>query len=79
MEGLQRKGEAAFVAAPAMLTLDSEDLEDLEDAPESEIEAQEGEALDQATAAQTIDELKQEIGTLNCPRSRGRTRPPRWP
>ena len=34
--------------------------------PESEIEAQEGEILDQATAAQTIDELKQEIGTLNA-------------
>ena len=49
-----------------MLALDSEDFEDLEDAPESEIEAQEGEVLDQATAAQTIDELKQEIGTLNA-------------
>ena len=66
VEGLHRKGEAAFVAAPAMLTLDREDLEDLEDAPESEVEAQEGEILDQATAAQTIDELKQEIGTLNA-------------
>ena len=65
VEGLQRKGEADFVAAPAVLALDSEDFEDLEDAPESEIEAQEGEVLDQATAAQTIDELKQEIGTLN--------------
>ena len=64
VEGLQGKGEAGFVAAPAMLTLDSEDFEDLEDAPESEVEAQEGEVLDQATAAQTIDELQQEIGTL---------------
>ena len=66
VEGLQRQGEADFVAAPAVLALDSEDFEDLEDAPESEIEAQEGEVLDQATAAQTIDELKQEIGTLNA-------------
>ena len=65
VEGLQRQGEADFVAAPAVLALDREDFEDLEDAPESEIEAQEGEVLDQATAAQTIDELKQEIGTLN--------------
>ncbi|MDE0143416.1 MAG: helicase-related protein [Caldilineaceae bacterium] len=64
LEGLQRKGETGFIAAPAMLTLDSEDFEDLEDAPENEIEAQEGEVLDQATAAQTIDELQQEIGTL---------------
>ena len=66
VEGLQRQGEADFVAAPAVLALDSEDFEDLEDAPESEIEAQEGEVLDQATAAQTIDELKLEIGTLNA-------------
>ena len=66
VEGLQRQDEADFVAAPAVLALDSEDFEDLEDAPESEIEAQEGEVLDQATAAQTIDELKQEIGTLNA-------------
>ena len=66
VEGLQRQGEADFVAAPAVLALDSEDFEDLEDAPESEIEAQEREVLDQATAAQTIDELKQEIGTLNA-------------
>ena len=64
LEGLQRKGETAPIAAPAMLALDSEDFEDLEDAPEDEIEAQEGEVLDQATAAQTIDELQQEIGTL---------------
>ncbi|MCY4071970.1 MAG: helicase-related protein [Chloroflexi bacterium] len=64
LEGLQRKGETGLIAAPAMLTLDSEDFEDLEDAPEDEVEAQEGEVLDQATAAQTIDELQQEIGTL---------------
>ena len=66
LEAQQRKGEAPSAAAPAMLTFDSEDLEDLDEAPESEIEAQEGEALDQATAAQTIDELKQEIGTLTA-------------
>jgi len=66
LEGLQRKGEAALIAAPATLALDSEDFDDLEDAPEDEIEAQEGEVLDQATAAQTIDELQQEIGTLTA-------------
>ncbi len=56
-------------AVPAAMTtgiplLDTEDVEDLEDAPESEIEETEAEILDQATAAQTIDELKAEIGTL---------------
>ena len=44
--------------------LDVEDVEDLEDAPESEIEAAEAEIFDQATAAQTIDEIKAEIATL---------------
>ena len=64
VEGLQRKGGAESVTATAGLALDREDLEDLEDAPESEIEAQEGEILDQATAAQTIEELEREIDTL---------------
>ena len=43
---------------------DPEDLEDLEDAPDSEVEAAEGEILDQATAARSIAELKAEIETL---------------
>ena len=66
VEGLQRRGQAAFVPAAIELGLDREDFEDLEDAPESEIEAQEGEVLDLATAAQTIDELKREIDTLTA-------------
>ncbi len=45
-------------------TLDDEDVEDLEDAPEDEVAAAEEEILDQATAARTIDELKSEIETL---------------
>ena len=45
--------------------LDAEDVEDLEDAPDNEIEAAEEEILDQATAARTIAELKAEIETLN--------------
>lgn len=44
--------------------LDDEDVDDLEDAPDSEIEQAEEEILDQATAARTIVELKAEIGTL---------------
>ncbi len=59
MELLHR---ATIIAdAPA---LDAEDVEDLEDAPENEIEAAEEEILDQATAARTIAELRAEIGTL---------------
>ena len=44
--------------------LDSDDLEDLEDAPESEVEAAEAEVLNQATAAQSVSELRAEIETL---------------
>ena len=44
---------------------DSEDLEDLEEAPDNEVEAAEDQVLDQATAARTIEELKAEIATLS--------------
>jgi superfamily II DNA or RNA helicase len=63
LELLQR-GAAARVMATAVPTLDAEDVEDLEEAPEHEMEAAEEEILDQATAARTIDELKAEIATL---------------
>ena len=64
LELLQRGGAiptAIVVDAPA---LDEEDVEDLEDAPDNEVEAAEEQILDQATAARTIDELKAEIETL---------------
>ncbi len=63
VELLQR---AASVLVPDLAgpLLDKDDLEDLEDAPESEVEATEEEILDQATAAATIAELKTEITTL---------------
>ena len=64
LELLQRGGSipTAFVIdAPA---LDAEDVEDLEEAPDNEVEAAEEQILDQATAARTITELKAEIGTL---------------
>jgi len=44
--------------------LDDDDVEDLEEAPENEIEQAEEEILDQATAASTIAELRAEIATL---------------
>ncbi len=65
LELLQRGGEIAPVLAATVPTLDPEDVEDLEDAPDDEIAAAEEEILDQATAARTIAELKAEIGALN--------------
>ena len=64
LELLQRGGEVAPAIAAAVPTLDAEDVEDLEDAPDNEVAAAEEEILDQATAARTIAELKAEIETL---------------
>jgi superfamily II DNA or RNA helicase len=63
LELLQR-GAAVEPTAAGGLVLDSEDVEDLEDAPDDEVQAVEEEVLDQATAARTIGELKAEIATL---------------
>ena len=63
LELLQR-GAVATALATAVPVLDAEDVEDLEEAPDNEVEAVEAEVLDQATAARTIDELKAEIATL---------------
>ncbi len=63
LELLQRGGGVAPLAG-SMKTLDTDDIEDLEDAPENEVEKAEEEVLDQATAARTIDELRAEIATL---------------
>ncbi|MCL4866289.1 MAG: DUF3883 domain-containing protein, partial [Gemmatimonadales bacterium] len=62
MELLQRAGQVAAMVAGRVL--DEEDVEDLEEAPESEVGAAEEEILDEATAASTITELKAEILSL---------------
>ncbi len=59
---LVRRGGAVAMNDGAVF--DAEKLEDLEDAPESEIEAAEEEVLDQATAASSIEELRREIQAL---------------
>ncbi|HEX6899316.1 MAG TPA: helicase-related protein [Thermoanaerobaculia bacterium] len=63
LEVLQRGGRATEVAFTVPV-LDADDVEDLEEAPDNEVEAAEEEILDQATAARSIAELKIEIGTL---------------
>jgi len=64
LEVLQRGGQVAALLAPALRTLDDDDIEDLDEAPDTELEAAEEEILDQATAARTIAELQKEIETL---------------
>ena len=61
---LQRGSQAATVIAESFPLLDGDDIEDLEDAPDDEVAAAEGEILDRATAARSVDELQSEIGSL---------------
>jgi SNF2 family DNA or RNA helicase len=63
LELLQRAAAVDEIAASTPL-LDPDEVEDLEDAPDNEVQATEEEVLDQATAARTIDELSAEIATL---------------
>ena len=64
LELMQRSGAAPVPSLSSGRLLDEDDVEDLEDAPENEVEAAEEEVLDQATAAATVAELKLEIATL---------------
>ena len=63
LELLQRGAFAEAIVADVPM-LDEDDVDDLDEAPEDEVEALEEQILDQATAARTIDELKAEIVTL---------------
>ncbi len=53
---------AAFLGGGRLL--DADDLEDLDEAPDEEVEAVEEAVMDQATAARTMDELRAELDTL---------------
>ncbi|MGF6971523.1 SNF2 family DNA or RNA helicase [Paraburkholderia sp. WC7.3g] len=64
LEVLHRGGQAMPILAASLPAFDSEDVEDLEEAPDTEVEAAEEEILDQATAARSIAELRIEIETL---------------
>ena len=64
LETLQRGRHVTTEVMSMGLELDPEDMEDLEGAPEDEIETTEEQILDQATAAGSIAELKAEIKTL---------------
>lgn len=63
LELLQR-GNLVAPLPDGVPDLDEDDVEDLEEAPDNEVEAVEEQILDQATAARTISELKSEIATL---------------
>jgi len=58
-EAMQRNG-----SMPSQQDLSDQDIEDLDDAPDEEVEQVEEQVLDDATAATSIAELKEEIETL---------------
>ena len=65
-EKLLKRGGTALVQVPqALPSYTEEDLEELEDAPSTEVEQAEEQVIDQATAARTIAELEAEIAILN--------------
>ena len=64
LELLQRGAAVPEMPIATGPLLDAEDVEDLDEAPENEVEAAEEAVLDQATAAATLAELKLEIATL---------------
>ena len=57
----ETRGAAAVAGGPL---LDIDDLEDLDEAPEAEVEAAESAVMDAATAASTAAELQAEVETL---------------
>ncbi len=61
---LLQRGAYIQAMAADIPYLDEEDFDDLEDAPDLEVEEFAERVLDRATAARTIDELKAEIETL---------------
>ena len=63
-EQILRRGAEANLSRGGAPELTEDDIEDLEDAPESEIEVEEERILDAATASRTIVELEKEIATL---------------
>lgn len=64
LELLHRAGQVEPVLSDSIPSFDKEDFEDIDDSPDNEVTAIEEKILDQATAASTITELKQEIETL---------------
>ncbi len=56
--------DAAALPGAEIPSYTSDDLDDLEDAPSTEVEAAEQQVIDQATAARTIAELEAEIAIL---------------
>lgn len=60
----KRGSEAVIDTTLDLPEIDEEDIEEIDDRPDAEVEELEEEVVDQASAAQTIAELRAEIATL---------------
>lgn len=61
---LQRGADTQLTIQPVLAAYESDDLDELDDAPDVEVEQAEDRVVDQATAARTIAELEAEIAIL---------------
>ncbi len=61
---LKREANTHLVVPPSLPIYDTDDLDELDDAPDVELEQAEDQVVDQATAARTIAELEAEIAIL---------------
>jgi SNF2 family DNA or RNA helicase len=61
---LKRGAEVRVDLTAGLPAMTADDLDDLDDAPDAEVEATEERVVDQASAARTIAELREEIGLL---------------
>ena len=64
-ELIKRGKDVAKTSTNAAPTLTDDEIDDLEDAPDAEVEELEAQVIDLATAAQSIEELRAEIEILN--------------
>jgi superfamily II DNA or RNA helicase len=64
-EELMRRGVAATISTPELSSVDEDDIENIDELTDEEVEEIEEEVVDQASAAQTIAELKLEIERLS--------------
>ncbi len=72
---LKRGAEVGIDLNVGLPALSSDDIEDLDDAPDAELEDTEERVVDQASAARTIAELRAEIGQLTGPGANRASRP----
>ncbi len=61
---LKRGADAAIDPTAGLPTITADDIDELEDAPDAEVESTEEQVVDQASAARTIAELEAEIAIL---------------